>query len=81
MIRQKREQNLGNIFRGSRMRFHPDDAEMFRQWKYDPIAKMSIECNQRSFLLHGPLKNQCVVGACLAGLGHTDDIMPGVTQK
>ncbi len=81
MIRQKREQNLGNIFRGSRMRFHSNDSKMFRQRQYDPIAKMSIERNQRSLRLYGPFKNQRIVSACLAGLGRTDDIMPGFAQK
>jgi len=81
MIREKRKQNLGNIFRGSRMRFYPNDAAMFRQRQDNPIAKMSIERNQCSLFLHGPFKNQCVVGACLAGLGHTDDIMPDFAQE
>jgi hypothetical protein len=81
MIRQKREQKLGNIFRESRMRFYPNDSEMFRQRQYNPIAKMSIECNQRALLLHDSFKNQCVVSARVTGFGRTEDIIPGIAQK
>ncbi len=63
------------------MRFHPDDSKMFRQWQHNPIAKMAVKRDQRSFLLHGSFKNQGVVSPPLTSLRRANDIMPGRAQE
>ena len=81
MIRQQREQQLGNVFCGSRMSFNSDDSTMFRQRQDNPITKMTIQRNQRSLLLHGPFKHQRVISPCLAGFGRADNIMTCLAQQ
>jgi hypothetical protein len=54
---------------------------MFRKRQYNPIAKMTINCDERSFLLNSPLQNERIISACLAGFLRADDIMPCVAQK
>ena len=63
------------------MRFDSDNSEMFGQRQHYPIAKVTIEGHQRSFLLHGPFENQRVVSPSLTGFGRANDIVPSVPQK
>jgi hypothetical protein len=78
---QKGKQKRGHIFRGGRMRLHPNNSEMFGQWQDNPIAKMSIERDERSLFLHGSPQNKRVVSPGLTGLGRAHDIMPGFPHK
>lgn len=63
------------------MGFHPNDTVMFRQRQNHPIAKMTINRDERSLLLNSPLQNQRIISPCLASFLRTDDIMPCVAQK
>lgn len=81
MIRQQRKQQLGDICRGSWVGFHSNDPVMFRQREDHPITKMTINCDERSFLLDCPLQNQCVISPCLASFLRANRIMPCVAQK
>ena len=81
MIRQKWEQQPGNVCRGSWVSFHPNDTVMFRQRQDHPITKMMINRDERSFLLNSPLQNQRVISPCLTSFFRANDIMPSVAQK
>ncbi len=63
------------------MRFHPDNAEMFGQRQYHPVAKMSIERDQYPFLLSGALENERIIGSSLADFRGSYNLMPACAQK
>jgi hypothetical protein len=80
MLRQQREQQHGNVFRGSRVSPYPNHPEMFGQRKYHPVPKMTIKRDQCSLFLYRTFKNLCVISPRLAGFGCTENIMPGLAQ-
>jgi hypothetical protein len=54
---------------------------MFRQRQDYPIAKMTINRDERSFLLNSPLQNQRIISPCLASFLRANDIMPCVASS
>jgi hypothetical protein len=80
-IQQKWQQNFGDVFRGGRMRFDPDDPKVFGQRQHHPVAKMFVEGDKDSFFPRGALKNQGIIRPRLAGFSGTNNIMPGGAQR
>ena len=63
------------------MSFHPNDAGMFGQRQHHPIAKMPVECDEGSVILHGAFENQCVIRPRLSSLRSAQDIVSRRAQE
>ena len=60
---------------------YTNDPEMFGQGQDHPIAKMTVNRDQRSLFPHGPVQNQRIVRPFLANLGGTNNIMARLKQQ